>query len=185
VFEKMGGYPKAEMHYKVAWNINPRNAVLAVCLGMVSEKLGRDSNNSGGQNNWVLDPRGESRAKEALSWYERAVRMDPKSAKARFMKARTLLRLAQMSSTARDPNAGAEGSGSRHEILMQAKQELETLREMAPQESMVHFLLGRTLKICGDRAGAIREMTIALELDPKVCLIMFIMAVCDESSARD
>ena len=165
VYEKLGKYDVSEKHYRVAWNVNPRNGVLAVCLGLVSEKLGRDATagSGGGGGNWVIDPRGESRVKEALSWYERAVRMDPKSAKARFMKARTLLRLAQMG-----PGGGA--GPSRQDRLLQARDELVTLRDMAPEESMVHFLLGRCYKLLGDRAEAIREMTIAMELDPKVCL---------------
>jgi anaphase-promoting complex subunit 3 len=169
VYERLGKYDVAERHYRIAWDLNPRNGVLAVCLGVVSEKLGRDGN-GGGNSGWLLDTRGESRVREALSWYDRAVKMDPRSAKARFMRARTLMRLAQMSPASGGGGGfgGARVGESRMERLQEAREELERLREMAPEESMVHFLLGRCLKSLGDRKGAIREMTIALELDPKV-----------------
>jgi len=175
VYEKLGKYDMSERHYRVAWNVNPRNGVLAVCLGLVCEKLGREGNSAPTSAAWTIDPRGENRVREALAWYERAVKLDPKSAKARLMKARTLLRLAQMrrgismatfGSGAANSGQGQQ-YGSKVEILQMARSELEVLREMAPQESMVHFLLGRCLKMCGERKGAIREMTIALELDPK------------------
>jgi anaphase-promoting complex subunit 3 len=179
VYEKLGKYDIAERHYRIAWGVNPRNGVLAVCLGLVCEKLRKEGNTGSGAA-WVLDPRGEGRVKEALAWYERAVRMDPKSAKARFMKARTLMRLAQMPASAAS-HGGRGGAGdNRHARLLQAKEELETLREMAPDESMVHFLLGRCFKLLGDRAGAIREMTIALELDPKVRLAFSTLLLVDD-----
>ena len=178
VYEKLGKWDIAERHYRVAMGVNPRNGVLAVCLGLVCEKLGREA--GGGGLRGVLDPRGEARTKEALGWYDRGVQLDTKSAKARFMKARTLMRLAQM------PNGGgrieprngeidvgaAMASDPRKSRLLHARAELEVLKEMAGDESMVHFLLGRCLKLLGDRAGAIREMTTALELDPKVCYML-------------
>jgi anaphase-promoting complex subunit 3 len=83
----------------------------------------------------------------ALIFYNQACDLDPRSAKARFMKARALMRL-------RRPK--------------EALTELEMLKDIAPDESMVHFMLGRLYKMIGDKTSAIRHLTIALNLDPKV-----------------
>lgn len=49
----------------------------------------------------------------------------------------------------------------------QALRFFETLRELAPDEASVHFLLGQLYNIQNDKFLAIREFTIALNLDPK------------------
>ena len=46
--------------------------------------------------------------------------------------------------------------------------ELEELKDMAPDESTVHFMLGKLYKMMREKAAAIRHLTIALNLDPKV-----------------
>ncbi|KAG7662217.1 CDC27 [[Candida] subhashii] len=43
----------------------------------------------------------------------------------------------------------------------------ETLKDLAPNEASVHFLLGQLYNIQGDKFLAVREFTIALNLDPK------------------
>jgi anaphase-promoting complex subunit 3 len=35
----------------------------------------------------------------------------------------------------------------------------------------VHFMLGRVYKIIRDKTNAIRHFTIAMNLDPKVCML--------------
>jgi anaphase-promoting complex subunit 3 len=54
--------------------------------------------------------------------------------------------------------------------------ELEALKDIAPDESMVHFMLGRLYKMIGDKTSAIRHLTIALNLDPKVWICLTIYA---------
>lgn len=88
------------------------------------------------------------KATAALDYYQQACDLDPRSAKTRFMKARVLMKL-------RKPK--------------EALVELEILKDIAPDESMVHFMLGRLYKMIGDKTSAIRHLTIALNLDPKVC----------------
>lgn len=80
--------------------------------------------------------------------YTRACDLDPKSPLARFEKAHALMKL-------RMP----------HEALA----ELEILKDMAPDEAKVHFMLGRLYKMIRQKALAIKHFTIALNLDPKVC----------------
>ena len=52
-----------------------------------------------------------------------------------------------------------------------ALNELMILKDIAPDEAMVHFLLGRLYKSLRDKGQAVRHFTIALNLDPKVCII--------------
>jgi anaphase-promoting complex subunit 3 len=129
VFEKLGKYDMAEKHYKTAATINANNPVLAVRIGAVLEKT--------------------KRFHPALTYYTLATDMDPRSASARFFKARALMKV-----------------GNLREALV----ELEELKNMAPDEATVHFMLGRLYKLLHEKALAIRHLTIALNLDPKVCI---------------
>ncbi|KAF2431379.1 protein bima [Tothia fuscella] len=104
----------------------------------------------------VLEKNKKSSA--ALNFYEQACVLDEKSAKTRFMKARVLMRL-------RQPQA--------------ALKELKELKNIAPDESMVHFMLGKLHKMLGDKTSAIRHLTIALNLDPKVFSPKFLQILDD------
>ena len=73
VYEKMGKWPIAQTHYHTASKINPNNAVLICCIGMVQEKL--------------------KQPQAALENYTRACRLAPQSALSRFKKARCLMTL--------------------------------------------------------------------------------------------
>jgi len=53
-----------------------------------------------------------------------------------------------------------------------ALKELMILKDLAPDEAMVHFLLGRLYKNLGEKGAAVRHFTIALNLDPKVTWLM-------------
>lgn len=82
----------------------------------------------------------------ALMQFEAAVRLDPRSIMARFRKAQILLKL-----------------GAAEESLA----ELIYLKDAAPDDPNIHFLLGRCYKKLHDRASAVRHLTIAMNLDPK------------------
>ncbi|RMZ90115.1 hypothetical protein DV736_g2667, partial [Chaetothyriales sp. CBS 134916] len=73
VYEKMGKWMIAESHFATAAQINPNNAVLVCCMGVVVEKL--------------KDP------VRALDLYSRACALSPASALARFKKAKCLMML--------------------------------------------------------------------------------------------
>lgn len=73
VYEKMGKWSVAEQHYRTAAKINPTNAVLICCIGVVLERL----------KNPV----------QALAMYTRACSLSPGSALSRFKKARCLMML--------------------------------------------------------------------------------------------
>ena len=73
VFERQGKYDLAEQHYRIAAGINPTNAVLVCCIGVVLEKL--------------------KNPKAALVQYARSCELAPKSSLSRFKKARVLLAL--------------------------------------------------------------------------------------------
>ncbi|KAF2004029.1 TPR-like protein [Amniculicola lignicola CBS 123094] len=82
----------------------------------------------------------------ALMLYTTAVSLDPRSNMARFRKAQLHLKLSQP---------------------YEALKDLEILKDSAPEDANVHFLLGRTYKRLGNRALAVRHFTIAMNLDPK------------------
>ncbi|PYI08901.1 TPR-like protein [Aspergillus sclerotiicarbonarius CBS 121057] len=126
VYDKMGKLEYAEQHFRNAANINPTNAVLICCIGLVQEKM----------NN----PRA------ALAQYGRACQLAPHSVLARFRKARVLMKLSE---------------------LKLALTELKVLKDMAPDEANVHYLLGKLYKMLHEKANAIKHFTTALNLDPK------------------
>ncbi|KAL9085179.1 MAG: hypothetical protein Q9165_007710 [Trypethelium subeluteriae] len=126
VNEKIGKYGDAEKYYAMASKINGANALLVVSVGVVLEK--------------------QRKLPQALVQYDRATTLDPRSAQARFKKARALLHL-------RRPR--------------DALFELQALKDMAPDEANVHFLLGKLYKVTRDRTNAIRHFTMAMNLDPK------------------
>jgi anaphase-promoting complex subunit 3 len=127
VYDKMGKLDFAEQHFRNAATINPTNAVLTCCIGLVMEKMDNPKN--------------------ALFHYERACSVAPHSVLARFRKARVLMRLREYKF---------------------AMAELKVLKDMAPDEANVHYLLGKLYKAIHDKANAIKHFTTALNLDPKV-----------------
>jgi anaphase-promoting complex subunit 3 len=82
----------------------------------------------------------------ALHYFNEAVKLDPKSVIAHFRRAQVLLKL------------------DRSE---ESLEELLILKDLAPDDPNIHFLLGRCYKKQRDRANAIRHLTIAMNLDPK------------------
>jgi anaphase-promoting complex subunit 3 len=89
------------------------------------------------------------RRETALDMYNDACELDPRSHKARFCKARVLLVLGRPT---------------------EAHKELEELKNMIPDDSTVHFLLGKIYRYLRNKPAALRHFTIATTLDPKVCL---------------
>lgn len=83
---------------------------------------------------------------QALHYFSKATELAPRAAQARFRKARALLAIGR---------------------LQEAQQELLILKDLAPDDARVHFLLGKLYKAQNDRAQAVRHFTQALSLDPK------------------
>ncbi|KAH7041062.1 uncharacterized protein B0I36DRAFT_232847 [Microdochium trichocladiopsis] len=82
----------------------------------------------------------------ALQYFSKATELAPHAAQTRYKKARALLALNQLDA---------------------ARKELEILKDLAPDEATVHFLLGKLYKTQNDKSSAVRHFTIALNLDPK------------------
>ena len=85
---------------------------------------------------------------QALQMYTRACALAPGNALSRFKKARCLMTLQRPK---------------------EALTELKVLKDVAPEEANVWFLMGRLCKMLGKKAEAVRAFTMALNLDPKVC----------------
>lgn len=87
-----------------------------------------------------------NRPQESLEQYTRATELQPSSALSLFKRARLLVKMG---------------------MFNQALVDLDRLVTLAPDEASVHFLLGQIYKTLKNRAAAVREFTIALNLDPK------------------
>ncbi|EGX89269.1 20S cyclosome subunit (BimA/Nuc2/Cdc27), putative [Cordyceps militaris CM01] len=83
----------------------------------------------------------------ALRAYTKAVELAPRAALTRYKKAHALLAIGQ---------------------IEDAEKELVILKDLAPNEGHVHFLLGTLYRSMNERQLAVRHFTIALALDPKV-----------------
>jgi anaphase-promoting complex subunit 3 len=83
----------------------------------------------------------------ALQAYTKAAELAPRAAQTRYKKARALLAVGQVDA---------------------AHRELMILKDLAPDEGTVHFLLGTLYRTLNDKQSAVRHFTIALALDPKV-----------------
>ncbi len=84
---------------------------------------------------------------QALQYFSKATELAPKAPETRYRKARALLAIGQLEA---------------------AQRELMVLKDLAPDNAQVHFLLGRLAKNLQDKKSAVRHFTIALSLDPKV-----------------
>ncbi|KAJ3477349.1 hypothetical protein NLG97_g8865 [Lecanicillium saksenae] len=82
----------------------------------------------------------------ALKAYTKAVELAPRAALTRYKKAHALLAIGQ---------------------IEEAEKELVILKDLAPNEGHVHFLLGTLYRSMNERQLAVRHFTIALALDPK------------------
>ncbi|KAJ6014905.1 20S cyclosome subunit (BimA/Nuc2/Cdc27) [Penicillium herquei] len=103
--------------------------------------------------------------RNALVHYEKACSLAPHSILARFRKARVLMKL--------------------HEYQF-ALVELKILKDMAPDEANVHYLLGKLYKTMHDKANAIKHFTTALNLDPKAAqFIKDAMESIDDEEMED
>lgn len=76
VYEKLGNYEKASLHFSSASVINPTNAVLICCIGTVLEK--------------------QKQPHKALEYFTRATEVAPQSKLTRFKKARALMSLGRL-----------------------------------------------------------------------------------------
>lgn len=85
---------------------------------------------------------------QALQFFSKAADLAPRAAQTRFKKARALLALGQLEA---------------------AQRELMVLKDIAPEEARVHFLLGKLAKTLNDKHSAVKHFATALSLDPKVC----------------
>lgn len=89
--------------------------------------------------------------KGALANFTKALELAPESALARFKKARVLMHM---------------------KYYDDALSELEILRNQAPDEANVWFLLGKCFKGLGERGEALKAFTTALNLDVKVWMVL-------------
>ncbi|CCD25221.1 anaphase promoting complex subunit CDC27 NDAI_0E04040 [Naumovozyma dairenensis CBS 421] len=83
---------------------------------------------------------------KALSYYELACQVQPSSSLAKFKRAHLLYSMAN------------------YPLALEC---FEELTKLAPEEATVHFILGQLYNIMGRKKDAVKEYTIAMNLDPK------------------
>ncbi|KAK6067309.1 20s cyclosome subunit (nuc2 cdc27) [Seiridium cupressi] len=153
-------YDKALTAYRQAISADRRHYNAYYGIGRVYEKLGNyDKAYTHFHSASVINPTNavliccignvlerQRQTVQALQYFSKATELAPNAAQTRYKKARALLALNQLDA---------------------AQKELEILKNLAPDEATVHFLLGKLYKSLGDNGSAIRHYTIALNLDPK------------------
>lgn len=157
-------YDKALTAYRQAISADRRHYNAYYGIGRVYEKLGNyDKAYIHFHSASVINPTNavliccignvlekQRQTVQALQYFSKATELAPNAAQTRYKKARALLALNQLDA---------------------AQKELEILKNLAPDEATVHFLLGKLYKSLGDNGTAIRHYTIALNLDPKACRV--------------
>jgi anaphase-promoting complex subunit 3 len=158
-------YDKALDAYRSGVNADPRHYNAWYGLGKVYEKMGKyDIAEQHYRTAARINPTNavliccigmvlekNKNYEAALAQYSKACTLSPTSALSRFRKARVLVQLQQPK---------------------MALVELQILKDVAPDEANVFFLLGKLYKMLRMRADAVKCFTAALNLDPKVCLRM-------------
>ncbi|CEQ43033.1 SPOSA6832_04921 [Sporobolomyces salmonicolor] len=91
------------------------------------------------------------RPKEALEVYERACVLAPESPLARFNRVRMLLALQRYQT---------------------AESDLITLKQQAPSEPNVHYLLGKLYKLLGRRPEMLNHFALAQDLEPRMASVI-------------
>lgn len=158
-------YDKALDAYRHGISADPRHYNAWYGLGTVYEKMGKlEFAEQHFRNAASINPTNAvlicciglvlekmNNPKAALIQYGRASSLAPHSVLARFRKARALMKLQE---------------------LKLALAELKILKDIAPDEANVHYLLGKLYKMLHDKANAIKHFTTALNLDPKVSSLL-------------
>lgn len=153
-------YEKALTAYRQAISADRRHYNAYYGIGRVQERLGAydkaythfHAAQSINPNNTVLICcigtvlEQQKQIMPALQAFSKAVELAPRSREARYKKARALLAVGQLEA---------------------AQKELIVLRDLAPDEVTVHFLLGKLYRSMGEKQLSVRHFTIALALDPK------------------
>lgn len=141
VMLKQEKFGSAQNHFRSAVLIHPLNSNLHYHLGVA---LSAAVNANGG-----IEHQSEGARHElipALAEFETAANLDVANPVPRFERAKVLVALNR---------------------LPEAKRQLEKLRDSLPREAAVHYELSCVCRRTGDIKGALRELTIALDLEPK------------------
>ncbi|KAJ4419322.1 anaphase-promoting complex subunit cdc27 [Gnomoniopsis sp. IMI 355080] len=153
-------YDKALTAFRLSISADRRHYNAYYGIGMVYEKLGNyDKAYTHFQAASQIHPTNavliccigtvlekQKQPTQALHYFSKATELAPRAAQARFRKARALLAVGH---------------------LPLAHQELLVLKDLAPDDARVHFLLGKLYKTQNDKSQAVRHFTQALSLDPK------------------
>jgi len=88
---------------------------------------------------------------EALERFDRSLALSPQSAMVKFKRVKVLIALKRYENALKD---------------------LKDLRDLAPDEANVPFVLAKVCRVMGQRVEATRYFTVARDLDPKLGAII-------------
>lgn len=153
-------FSKALTAYHTATTVDPRHYTAYYGMARVYEKQGELDkafthyetasmiNTSSAVLNCCLGTICEKKkdTERALEYFERAIDLDPKKPLSRFKKSRCLMNLG---------------------LFDDALVEMQITKDLAPDEAMVHYLMGKLYRVLKRKSDAVKHYTIAMNLDPK------------------
>ncbi|THH33983.1 hypothetical protein EUX98_g338 [Antrodiella citrinella] len=157
-YMRMSKLRLADYHFRKASDINPRNAILLGCVGMVHERSGN--------------------SEAALALFDEAIRMSPDNALVRYHRAKVLIsmkrypvsRLLHKFSGVRKAKRATRlchWDVGRLRDMQLAITDLESLRDSSPDESNVIFQLARVYRLTGQKVKAAQLLAVARDVSPK------------------
>lgn len=141
VLQKQEKLALAPSHFRSAVLVNPQNSMLHYHLGVsiaaAVNGVGAATVNSRASKESLI---------KALAELETAANLDTRNPVPRFERAKILVAMNR---------------------LQDARQQLESLLDSLPKEAEVHFELSRVCQRLGDRSGALKALSVALDIAPK------------------
>jgi anaphase-promoting complex subunit 3 len=155
----------AQWHFRKAIDINPSNAVLICCEGMVCVSPGRTILASD-RVHWFKVYEQKKEYRLALAVYTRAVAAAPNSSLVMFRRARMLVELehhdVSIAFLCDRPCCVFMDS------LQEALQILLRLQDIIPEEANIPFMLAQVYRKLGQTTQSAQYMSIALDVEPKI-----------------
>lgn len=144
VLHKQEKYDLAERHFRAALRIHPRNSNLHYHLGVVLASAATAATTHPSMD--TIRQSSKPTLQQALNELEIASKLDTKNPVPKFERAKVLV---QMNN------------------YVDARVQLENLRDTLPKEAAVHHELGRVCQRMGDLESALRCFNFALDIDPR------------------
>jgi anaphase-promoting complex subunit 3 len=174
----------AEYHYRKALDINPNNAVILGCMGIVRDAPPLAVRRATDPPSPVQAFQRRGDPSGALVMFDDAIRRAPDNALVRYHRAKLFISMKAYQVRGRGPE-GLSGQGrgpfARVDMvadgrcprggvcacLQRAVADLEHLRDVTPEESNVVFQLAKVYRLLGDELRSAQTLAVARDVSPK------------------